>query len=47
MKNILIVEDEMLIASLLKKHIEKAGYNCAGIATDYYEAITILKKTSC
>jgi DNA-binding LytR/AlgR family response regulator len=38
-KCILIVEDEMLIASVLKKYIEQANYVCAGIATDYEEAI--------
>lgn len=44
MKNILIVEDEMLIASVLKKFIEQAGYTCAGIALDYEEAVTSINK---
>lgn len=42
--NILIVEDEVLIASLLKSYIENNNYKCAGIALDFDEATKILKK---
>jgi DNA-binding LytR/AlgR family response regulator len=42
-KNILIVEDEVLIAQHLKISIVKHGYNCAGIAIDYRGAVEILK----
>ncbi|MFN0203841.1 MAG: response regulator [Bacteroidia bacterium] len=41
---ILIVEDEVLIANVIQIHIENAGYECAGIAIDYEEAIEILEK---
>jgi|JI10StandDraft_1071094.scaffolds.fasta_scaffold169249_2 DNA-binding LytR/AlgR family response regulator len=39
--NILIIEDEMLIARSIKKMIEK-HFNCIGIAKNYEEAITFL-----
>ncbi|UAM97458.1 response regulator [Polaribacter litorisediminis] len=44
-KNILIVEDEILIAQLLKKSILNHGYNCAGIAINYNAAELLLKTT--
>ena len=40
--NILIVEDEIIIANLLLYHLEQAGHSCVGIAVDYNEAILIL-----
>jgi len=43
MPNILIVEDEILIAHLLKSHLENAGFNCCGIAIDYEETIVALE----
>lgn len=42
--NILIIEDEVLIANLTKKYITEAGYNCVGIAIDFYQAMAILKQ---
>lgn len=42
-KHILIVEDEILIASQIKISILKHGYNCSGIAINYNTAETILK----
>ncbi|WP_179318704.1 response regulator transcription factor [Winogradskyella helgolandensis] len=42
MYNILIVEDEILIANLLKNYIESAGFKCCGIAIDFEEALDIL-----
>lgn len=44
MYNILIVEDELLIANLLKNYIQKANCKCAGIAIDFEEAIAILEE---
>ena len=43
MYNILIVEDELLIANLLKKYIEEANYNCVGITIDFDETIAVLE----
>lgn len=45
-KNILIVEDELLIASQLKMAILNHGYFCAGIAMDYRAAENILETKS-
>lgn len=42
-KNILIVEDEMLIASQIEMFLEHNGYNCIGIAVDYTGAIELLE----
>jgi DNA-binding LytR/AlgR family response regulator len=42
-KNILIVEDEILIASQIKIALIKHGFNFAGIAISYNSAETILK----
>jgi DNA-binding LytR/AlgR family response regulator len=42
-KHILIVEDEILIASQIKISLTKHGYNCAGIAINYNAAKAILK----
>jgi len=41
-RNILIVEDEIMIANLLQYHLELNGYTCVGIAMTYEEAITLL-----
>lgn len=41
--NILIVEDEILIASQIKLAIVEHGYNCAGIAINFSGAKAILK----
>ena len=43
MKNILIVEDEILIAKRIKKTLESNNYNCIGISVDYSGAIEILE----
>lgn len=43
MYKILIVEDEILIASLLQNYIENNNYKCCGIAIDFDEAIAILE----
>lgn len=42
-KNILIVEDEVLIASQIEMFLELNGYNCVGIAVDYTGAIELLE----
>jgi two-component system response regulator LytT len=42
---ILIVEDEIIIAEDLKSILEDYGYECAGIALNYTEAINVLEKT--
>lgn len=42
-KNILIVEDEVLIASQIQLFLEMNGYNCVGIAVDYTGAIELLE----
>lgn len=39
--NILIVEDEILIAELFKAYIQEFGHNVTGIAISYEEAITM------
>lgn len=41
---ILIVEDDLLTAGLLKKHLEEAGYEVAGCARSLSEAIKSLRK---
>lgn len=46
MKNILIVEDEILIANRIKKTLEDNGYNCIGISVDYADAIELLENTA-
>lgn len=43
MKNILIVEDEILIAKRIKKTLESNNYNCIGISVDYSGAIEVLE----
>lgn len=45
MKNILIVEDEVLLAKLIEKTLNQNGYNSAGIAIDYTGAIELLETT--
>lgn len=45
LKNILIVEDEILIANQFKRIIESHGYHCAGIAISYAQAAHFLKTT--
>ena len=42
-KNILIVEDEVLIATQIQMFLEFNGYNCVGIAVDYTGAIELLE----
>lgn len=42
-KNILIVEDEVLIASQIEMFLEFNGYNCVGITADYTGAIKLLE----
>ncbi|MGB0892419.1 MAG: response regulator transcription factor [Flavobacteriaceae bacterium] len=45
-KNILIVEDEVLIANQIEMFLEFNGYNSVGIAVDYTGAIELLEKKS-
>lgn len=45
-KNILIVEDEVLLANQIKRCIIKHGYNCVGTAISYEKAIVILESNS-
>jgi DNA-binding LytR/AlgR family response regulator len=40
---VLIVEDEMLIAGIIKNRIEENGFECAGIAIDYEESLELLE----
>lgn len=42
-KNILVVEDEIIIANVLEKYINDFGYNCAGIAVDAEDAIYLIE----
>lgn len=42
-ETILLVEDESLLANLLKQHLEKAGFEVM-LARDGEEALTLLKK---
>ena len=42
-KNILIVEDEVLIATQIEMFLELNGYNSVGIAVDYTGAIELLE----
>ncbi|ARV08264.1 hypothetical protein BTO05_00900 [Winogradskyella sp. PC-19] len=42
-KNILIVEDEVLIANQIEMFLEHNGYNSVGIAVDYTRAIELLE----
>ncbi|WCO00740.1 response regulator [Psychroserpens ponticola] len=44
-KNILIVEDEVLIAKQIENIISKHGYNCLGIAISYEQALKYLHTT--
>jgi len=43
MKNVLIVEDEMIIAMVLKKFIQQIGYNVFAIVKTGNEAINMVK----
>jgi DNA-binding LytR/AlgR family response regulator len=45
MGKILIVEDEVLIASAIKRNLIQNGYECAGIAIDADQTLDILKTT--
>ena len=45
MYNILIIEDELLIAAQLEYGIKKHGYQCAGIAISYDEALIAITST--
>lgn len=42
--NVLIIEDELLIANLTKKYIIGAGYNCVGIAINTQQAQIFLRE---
>lgn len=42
--NILIVEDEAIIAEDLKESLQGLGYNVAGVAASYDEAMELLKR---
>lgn len=42
--NILIVEDELLIAEDIRMHLESLGYNVTDMATSYNEAISSIMK---
>ncbi|WP_124979219.1 response regulator [Nonlabens xiamenensis] len=43
-KNILIVEDEVLIAAQIKLYITRKGYHCVGMATNYKKSMEILER---
>lgn len=40
--NVLIVEDELLIAEMIKEMLEELGYSVAGVAKSYKEAVSKL-----
>ncbi len=42
--NVLIVEDEVMIANVIQMYVESADYVCVGIAIDYEEALEILEQ---
>lgn len=44
MKRILIVEDELLIAKVYALHLEKAGHQILGMATDHNSTLNLLQK---
>lgn len=44
MVNILLVEDELIIAEDMSNILEKIGYNVIGVAIDFDEAVEILEK---
>lgn len=44
MVNIILVEDELIIAEDITNILEKIGYNVLGVAIDYEEAIELLEK---
>jgi two-component system, LytTR family, response regulator LytT len=44
--NILIVEDELIVAEDIKCHLQKMGYTIIGIAASYDEAVRFLANTS-
>lgn len=41
---ILIVEDELLIADTIRRHLEASGYQCAGVAMSYGEATQLYER---
>ena len=43
---ILIVEDELLIADMLKEMLQDMGYSIAGIAKNYAQATILLQSHS-
>ncbi len=45
-KNILIIEDEFSIAMDMEMRLQKMGYNVAGIATNYKDALAVLLEES-
>ncbi len=38
---ILVVEDELLIADTIQRHLEASGYQCVGVALSYHEAVQL------
>lgn len=44
--NILVVEDELIVAEDMRMMLESLGYNVVGIAMDYSEALDLLKEAS-
>ena len=44
--HILIVEDELIIAEMLREMLESLGYGVAGVASDYHSAVEFLKTDS-
>lgn len=47
MKNILIVEDEFIIAMLIEKQITRLGYNVVAKVTSGDKAISVVKENEC
>lgn len=43
-RNIMIVEDDYLLATDIKNNLERSGWHIAGIAKDYVSAIQLMKK---
>ena len=44
-RRVMIVEDEALVALDLERHLDRAGYECVGVADEHDEALALFKAT--
>jgi PAS domain S-box-containing protein len=44
-RRVMIVEDEALVALDLERHLDRAGYECVGVADEHDEALALFKVT--